>query len=83
MRDENVECGANSRFLIPNSQFYMPGQLHARRQHPAHPLRHLFVGLAMRVVDRGDDQILQHPDVLFRETTSGSIVDRLHLLWRR
>src|SRR3954454_10964173 len=54
-------------------------QLHARRQHSAHLARRLFVGLAMGVVQGGDDEILQHHDVLFRDDL-GIDRDRLHLL---
>src|SRR3954453_6527040 len=54
-------------------------QLHARRQHPAHLLGHRLVGLAMRVVDGGDDEILQHADVVLRDNL-GIDGDRLHLL---
>ena len=58
---------------------YMPGQLHARRHHAAHLLRHRLVGLALRVVDRRDDQILQHLDVVFRDDL-GIDLERLQLL---
>src|SRR5262249_54061091 len=39
----------------------------------------LVVGLAVRVVERGDDQVLQHRDVVFRHHL-GVDPDRLHLL---
>ena len=57
----------------------LTGMLHARRQHAAHLLRHLLVGLAVRVVDGGDDQILQHLDVFLRDDL-GIDLQRLHLL---
>src|SRR6185503_2703471 len=34
--------------------------------HPAHVAIQLFLGLALRVVDGGKDQVLQHLDVFFR-----------------
>ena len=52
----------------------MPG-----RQHAAHLLRHLLVGLAVRVVDGRDDQVLQHLDVVLRDDL-GIDLERLQLL---
>src|SRR5262245_21755720 len=54
-------------------------ELHAGRQHLAHLLRHPLVCLALRVVDRGDDQVLQHLDVVARHDL-GIDLERLNLL---
>ena len=47
--------------------------------HAAHLLLNLLVGFAVRVVDGGDDQVLQHLDVVFRDHL-GIDLERLHLL---
>ena len=47
--------------------------------HAAHLLLQLVVHLALRVVDRGDDQVLQHLDVVLRHDL-GIDLDRLQLL---
>src|SRR5262249_42842306 len=35
--------------------------------HAAHFLRHFLVGLALRVIDSGHDQVLQHVDIVLRD----------------
>src|SRR4051812_41755095 len=47
--------------------------------HPAHLLLHAFVGLALRVVDRRENQVLQHLDIVFRYRF-GIDLQREHLL---
>src|SRR5262249_6909842 len=54
-------------------------ELHAWRQHAADVLRHLLVGLPVRIVDGGDDQILKHLDVVFRHHFRIDL-ERLNLL---
>src|SRR6185436_5080137 len=49
------------------------------RNHSAHFLSHLFIRLAVRVVDGRNDQILQHLDIVFRDNF-GIDLDRLKLL---
>src|SRR5437764_1107742 len=51
---------------IVNCKFLESRYLEAAH-HPAHRLRHLFIGLPMRVVDGRDDEILEHLDILFRD----------------
>src|SRR5438067_8812453 len=46
--------------------------------HAAHRLRQLLIGLALRVVDGGDDQILQHLDVVSGDHL-GIDLERLNL----
>src|SRR3954469_6199538 len=42
-------------------------EFHAGREHATHLLGHLFIRFAMRVIDRGDDHILQHLDLFLRD----------------
>src|ERR1700737_3630914 len=54
-------------------------QLQPWRQHAAHLLGHLLIDFALGVIDRCNDQILKHLDVVFRNDF-GIDRERLHLL---
>src|ERR1700682_1440879 len=53
-------------------------EFHPGWQHSAHLLRHLFIGLPLRVVHGGDDEILQHFHIVFRDDF-GVDLQRLNL----
>ena len=78
--DERIEDRRADRDRI--DQIHMPGIFMPGAQHAAHLLRHLLVRLAVRVVDRRDDQILQHLDVFLRDDL-GIDLQATAPAWRR
>src|SRR5512134_2981838 len=55
-----------------------PGDLQAAH-HPLHLLRHRLVSLPVRVVERGQNEVLKHLDVILRDRLWIDL-DRVHLL---